>query len=243
MTDLFNNTDGTQQPTEGGQTPTETPNYADLLASIKNENGEQKFKTLEDLAKGYSASQDFISTLKTEKTSIETQAQELAGKLKTQEELQELLKPTTPPQPEVSPVVADVPSTEDIAAKVMETLSQQETMKVQATNVATVKEAMKNAFGADANAKLEELTAAKGLDKATATTLAQSSPTAFLELLGVEGKAPQTQVTSSVLPGGFQEQAPTPIPSVMAHAKTEDIVAAWSANTKAVNEKLGVVEQ
>ena len=94
MTELFNDdnkpTGDNQNPQENNANP--TPDFTDLLAGIKNERGEQKFKSVEDLINGYTASQEFIGTLKGEKSTIESQLQELTGKVKSQEELEALLR-------------------------------------------------------------------------------------------------------------------------------------------------------
>lgn len=73
--------------------PPSTPSGVDdLLAAIKNEQGEQKYKTVEDAIKGAAASQAFIATLLNEKREVEAREAELKEALKKQNNIDEVLK-------------------------------------------------------------------------------------------------------------------------------------------------------
>ena len=166
MTDLFDDKPSADQQKQPETPAVQTPDYSDLLAGIKNERGEQKFKSVEDLVNGYTASQEFIGTLKGEKSTIESRLQELTGKVKSQEELQELLKQA--PAEEVPEVVpTEIPA--GISAEdVVKILAQEEQKKVANSNVTSVKEAVKAV-----NGDLKELTEKVGLTPDLAQKMAE----------------------------------------------------------------------
>jgi hypothetical protein len=239
MTDLFNETPAAT-PNHGEPAPeNQTPANTDLLSGIKNENGEQKFKTAEDLARGYEASQAFIATLKSEKESVEAKVQELSGKVLSQEELKSLLQPAATP-PAAIPAAAE-PVAGLQSADVLDILEQRDNQRAIEANVTSVKEAAAKAFGADAVTKLEELSGLVGLSKAAAQSLAQTSPGAFMKLIGItpEGtpssspnQSPSSVNTQTFLNGG--EIAPK---QVMRSGKSSDFMAEWRANKKRCEER------
>ena len=61
-------------PTEAPVTPTQT--YTDYLKTIKNEEGLQKYASVEDALIGTAHAQEFIKTLKDEKNMLEQQLSE-----------------------------------------------------------------------------------------------------------------------------------------------------------------------
>ncbi len=235
MTDLFEkpSPEDNQPPEDNSQT--QTSNYTDLLAGIKNENGEQKFKTIEDLANGYSASQSFISTLKTEKSSVETLNAELSGKVKSQDELTELLNTAKPKEDiaEVPQIPASI-TLDDVAGY----LEQRDAQSVVDDNVRSVKAAMQEAYGADASSKLLELSEAAGLDKGSAQSLAQSSPQALLKLLGVKGEKEVQSVNASVNTHSFESPAQHSAKSIMNTRSTQDFMNEWKNSNKRVLDRL-----
>jgi hypothetical protein len=221
MTTLFD------ESTPGdNQTPPVTPpvvpntDHTDLLAAIKNERGEQKFKSVEDLINGYSASQEFITTLKTEKE-VEVQAKaDLAAKVKSQEELEQLLQTRTE-QPPTPPATPEGLKQEDV----LQILEQREVQKIADANVIAVKKAVEAAKG-----DMKALTEQAGLTPELAQQMAQKSPDALLKLLDVEApKGPAPSMASSVNPSSFQHDRPPEVKRVMRSSKSSDLVDAWKA--------------
>jgi len=223
MTELFNDDN---KPTGDNQNPQEnnankTPDFTDLLAGIKNERGEQKFKSVEDLINGYTASQEFIGTLKGEKSTVESQLQELTGKVKSQEELEALLQ--TKKEPEVPPA----PSTpaglqqEDVLAL----LEQREQQAIATSNVKQVKDAVKAA-----KVDLAEAVQKAGISKEFAEEMAAKHPEQFLKLIDVDKPAaPPASLSGSTDTSVFNKEVPSKPKTIMRSTKTSDVVDAWKA--------------
>ena len=218
MTDLFEKKEEANQAVE---TPPVVPNtdQTDLLAVIKNERGEQKFKSVEDLIKGYNTSQEFIGTLKDEKTAVETSLQESSAKVKSQEQLEELLKTKT--ETTTLEAVPEGMKAEDV----VKILEQREVQKVADANVILVRDAVKGAKG-----DMNELVKDAGLSPEIAQQLAQSSPEALLKLLGVKDTAtPPPSMEGSVHSNSFHQNQQPDVKRVMRSSKSSDLTAAWKA--------------
>jgi hypothetical protein len=85
MTDqsnVFNNTEGTQPPTQ----PT-SKDYGDLLSLIKNEDGSQKYQSIEKALEALAHSQLYIPQLKNQLQEREAKLQEYTKNMASQEEL------------------------------------------------------------------------------------------------------------------------------------------------------------
>jgi len=224
MTELFN--DDTNKNPENNQNlgnkenANPTPDYLDQLAGIKNERGEQKFNSVEDLIKGYNASQDFIGTLKDEKTSIESQAADLASKVKSQEELEDLLNKKQEPEVVTKEVHSGL-TQEDVLA----VLQQREVETVEKANRTVVKEAAKAA-----KVDLKEACEKAGIAPEFADNMAKSYPEQFLKLVGIEApKAPAAPLNGSVNTSTFNMETPQTPKTVMRSSKASDLESAWKA--------------
>lgn len=191
---LFNE-DGTPKDPNGAPNGNNAPAPSaidQLLAGIKNERGEQKYSNVEAALSALQHSQEFIATLKREK-------EEVAAKLKAQEELEKLLAPRSQPAPVAEPqVVTKGVSEEDIVG----ILERREAALKARSNIGTVKEVLAEQFGAESGKELATRIAAVGVSKETADKIAAENPDAFLKLIGVERKkVPTTPVKSSINTG------------------------------------------
>ena len=237
MTDLFDK-EGNPVDQEGNPTATsENPNTDSVLAGIKDERGEQKFKTDVDLARGYQASQDFIATLKAEKDAVAAELAEAQSKVMSQEDLAQLLAEKN--EPDVIEKKVEVPVGLD-AAGVMQLLEQREAASTAATNVGTVKSAFAEKFGADANAKLVELTAAAGLSKEMAQTLASESPEALLKIVGVDTPHTVASLQGSVNTTAMRPASLPDASKVMGAKDTKSLVSEFKASAE---RSLQTIEQ
>ncbi len=223
MTDLFDAKANDQTPPVTPETPPVVPNtdQTDLLAAIKNERGEQKFKSVEDLINGYSASQEFITTLKSEKEAEVQAKAELAAKVKSQEELEQLLQAKSEQAPPAAPVVPEGLKQEDV----LQILEQREAQKVADANVISVRKAVEAVKG-----DMKALTEQAGLTPELAQQMAQKSPDALLKLLEVEvPKGPAPSMAPSINPSSFQQDRQPDVKQVMRSPKTSDLTDAWKA--------------
>lgn len=248
MTDLFDQ--GNQpapqtpaEPTTPAAAPAQAPapDYNDLLSKFTDAHGNQKFKTVEDLVKGYENATGFIDTLKAEKDAEAAEKAKLASELESRKSLEDLLatRPNTDPVTEQPAPAQPSMTPEDVLAIVQ----QKELQEAQNTNVNSVKEAFDKKFGAEAQDKLKELTAANGLTQEMAQQMAQQTPDALLKLLGVEkGEVAPSPVPSS---GGVNSAAFDPTPKqqgpkhrAMRANTGKEMVDAWNDVADRVNAEL-----
>lgn len=218
QTSLFGNkpatpeNDNTNAPQGGVQN---TDPYADLLGSVKNERGEQKYKTVEEALNALKHSQDFISTLQGEKRELENKFTGLSGeveKLKGLESVvQELIsgKPKETEKPSV-PNGLDVESVQELVRK---TLAIEESAKTQKANQSAVAKRMVELFGSEkAEAEFYSRVESLGLGRAEVNELAGKSPTAVFKLLGVDTVDSKPSMFSSKPGSTINTEGLTPQP-------------------------------
>lgn len=241
MTDntLFENNQNEQPQTPPVETPqaqtppaSQKPDYADLLSGIVNDQGEQKFKTVEDLIKGYTSSQDFISTLKAEKQTAESE-------LAVAKKLEELLQPQAAPEvPAPQAEQAAGLSPEDVVS----ILKQEQARETMRGNLAKVKGALSEAFGNDFEAELGKKIGELGITPQIADQMAMETPDALLKILSLDKKAPTPDVPHAqggVNTTNFTNTPPAvPKQSVMRMASSKDMANAWAENREKVAQQL-----
>lgn len=154
MPDPANVFDGNQPPANpnGGANPPapEFTNLEDMLKGIKNENGEQKYKTLADALTALDHSQKYIPELKNQLTETQKQlaeVQEKAKKLDTVEEtVQRLLAQQQPPQRDTDPPVVGLDE-QAVLKLVNDSLTKAEQIKAMEGNQKAVNDALVSKFG------------------------------------------------------------------------------------------------
>ena len=203
---IFDSNNQTQATPVSPQ-PTTSPSdeLVDLLSQIRNENGEPKYKTVKDALVGLQHAQSFIQTLKTEKSQIEQQVNELrpvADKVSELEKVVLQLSSTPPAASTNAPALSE----EAVAQLVENTLSKKQQEQVAKQNLESVAASVKQAFGDKAEevfyAKAQEI----GLSRAEINALAARTPQAALKLVGLNGSSPAVPkpTTSSVNASAFQ---------------------------------------
>lgn len=197
---IFN--DNSNQPdqtgNQGGNStpPNSQPNDATtLLMSIKNENGEPKYKTVEEGLKALQHSQTFIEQLKREKATADAEAASLREKADKITELertvQELIKGNTNQSPgATTPQTIDEAS---IAALVERTLTENQKKAVREQNLSNVVRTLEEKFGTEASEKFYSKAQELGLSKAEMNELAAKSPIAVVQLFGLNVNQKQSQ--------------------------------------------------
>lgn len=175
----------------GGDTPaTPAPNtnpatdFNQFLSMIVNENGEQKYKTVEEALKGGAHAQAYIAKLQADKAALEAQVQAATAaksrEAELEQTLQELLaKQGTPATP------VDAPKPDDIAELVMKQLAARDAASKAKANQAEVASKLLEKFGTEAEAKYNSAAQELGLTVAELNDMAAKSPKAVLQVLGV----------------------------------------------------------
>lgn len=192
--DIFN------QNVDNNQSPVVKPE--DLLASIKNENGEQKYKSVEDAIKGLEHSQNFISTLLSEKREKEEELRQLREQAQKQKSIEDVLKELnarneTPQEPKSkTPPVGEL-SEESIAALVRKELTNVSNQTRETQNASEVQNTLITKFGD----KVNEVVAAKAAELGTSPSdlgeLAKKNPKLVLSLFNAS-KQTVTPTSSSI---------------------------------------------
>jgi uncharacterized protein YukE len=221
-----------------------TDQFATLLASVKNERGEQKYRDVNEAFNGLKHAQEYIPTLKSELTVKE---QALAAALARAAELEEanasLLALTSRSN---EPAVPQTPVFDEkkIADLVNQTIEQKQTVQVQKANIDSVVSTLQRVFGADAEkafyGKAQEL----GMNMQEMNALAAKSPKAVLTMLGVVGDSQKQNVaphTSSVNSAAYQPKTDSFVGrnnrSALIGATTEELQAE-SKNARAMVDEL-----
>lgn len=171
----------------------------DLLAAIKNEQGEPKYKTVEDAVKALAASQAFIPTLIGEKKALEDKLKELevkAGQAQSMEEVLRKLAAEKEPTPVVSDPNNGALSADKIAELVRKELEANQVKSQAKLNADTVHNSLKQKFGDKAQAEVARKAAELGTTPEQLGELAKSSPQMVLALFNAQ-RAPSASPTSS----------------------------------------------
>lgn len=188
MTDqsLFNE-QTSQTPAPQATPQTNSDPFADMLKEIKNEKGEQKYKTLNDALNALKHSQEYIPSLTTQLSQKDQELAEAKAALLRMSELEDTVKGLVnkPAETNITPTNGKQFTEDDIAQIVNATLLKQVTETKQKENIDSVVEVVKAKFGDKANevfyAKASEL----GFSQAEFNALAAKSPKVVLTALGI----------------------------------------------------------
>lgn len=224
-------------------TPAPVASPEDLLMSIKNDQGEPKYKTIEDALKALANSQAFIPKLLDEKRTVEEELQSLREKAGKIDSIEEVVRKLTEAQPKpVETPPAGGLSAEAVAELVKKTLEQSSLETQAKKNFSEVQTVLKSKFGE----KVKEAVAAKAAELGTSPEklgeLAAQSPSMVLALFNTQ------KPTSTPTPtGGYSfpstvksYEVPDPGKSMLLGATSRDQKAHMLEHKRAVYEKLGV---
>jgi len=222
----------TQTPTEGGtvQVPAQEPTvsvdtYADLLQSIKADDGRQKYTDVTSALNSVAPAQEHISKLEVEMATLK----EELGKRKTAEEIMSTIESQAQSKPET-------PSAQPVDLSQLESLvdtrfKAAESQKALDANTASVSSKMSEVYGDKAEEMFYKAGTDNGLSMQALNQLAATSPKAALKLAGVgESQMPMLgKVQSSVNTEALltDQTVVTPSAKVPVGATTADMVGAW----------------
>lgn len=234
-------------PTQAQQQTSQDP-YKDLLASIKNEQGQQKYATLEDALKALQHSQEYIPQLKTQLTEKERQAMELQAKLEQAGQLEDVVSRLTANQNK-TPAQEDKPlasglSEEAVAKLVQQQLEQAKLQEQVQTNTAQVQQALLARYGDKTKEVVAQKAAELGLTPQELGVLSSQKPQMVLALFNAQGSTGPKPTTSSVsIPSSYErpksELAP-PSKSLLSGASTKDQMEYMRQVRESVYAELGV---
>lgn len=201
------------QNTNGGVPPAQNnDDLSTLLGAIRNERGEQKYRTVQDALNALKHSQEYIPELSQKLTQQEQElkaAREAAAKVA---ELERVVQALTQEKPQ-----PDTPSqqglTEDqVAELVTRTLSKRQQEELAKKNISSVAETVKQVFGEKAEEVFYSKAQEMGMSKEQFNMLAATTPKAVLKLLGIEDQQKVSSfspTTTSVNSAGFEPNKQT----------------------------------
>lgn len=242
------NPGGDQTPPQPGTSNTQPSQSAELvtmLASIKNENGEQKYKTVEDAIKALSHSQAFIEQLKQETATARAEAERAkaeASKIAEMEKaVQELLQGSKQSQAPATPTqTIDEASIANIVQKTL-TETQQKTIREQ--NLSQVVKKLQEKFGTTVETEFYGKAQELGFSKAEINDLAAKSPAAVFRIFGITDGGKQTTASpnqSTVNTTNFNQNSDSFVrantKSTLSGATTQEVMDEQKASRQMVDE-------
>lgn len=223
----------------------------DLLGAIRNEQGEVKYRSVEDALKGAAHAQDLILKNKSELDQLRSEIQSLReenaeykGAVST---MQNFNQPSTP-EPSSSPANEKGNDEVNHEELVNQLLDQREQAKAFKANTETVARTLNEKFGEKAQEVFYSKASDLGLSRAEMNKLAAQSPKAVLayfETVKADNINPTQSSTNSEALGKAPEvdvNAPLAAPerSILAGADTKDVVAEMARHKEHVYKKYGV---
>ena len=193
-TSIFNQGQSQETPapqnTQQGVPPAQ-PNddLSTLLGAIRNERGEQKYRTVQDALTALQHSQEYIPELSQKLKQQEQELAEAKAAAARVVELERVVQSLTEAKPHTETPSQSGLSEEQVAAQVVRILSEQGKKKVAEDNVATVVNTVKKVYGDKAESVFYGRAQELGMSVDQFNSLAASTPKAVLKLLGLEDKA------------------------------------------------------
>lgn len=201
--------------------------FKELLASIKTEDGRQKYDSIPKALESIPHANEHISTLQKEMAALR---EELA-KRKTAEELIERIENqktnTTEPTSRES---IDLSQIDELVSK---KLADAEAEKKAKSNISSVVNKLQGIYGEKAEEVFYSKAKEAGLDVAAINYLAKTSPAAALKIVGVDtaSNSAVSKPTSSINTEALQNtNGQKPSNKIKSWASTSDMVAAWRAS-------------
>lgn len=232
------NQSNTQATPDQSVTPAPSSNdvFADQLAAIKNEHGEQKYNSLDDAIKALKHSQEYIPSLKSELTAKDEEIIKLRAELEARKSVEEIVSQSTN-QPEANqPQGLGV---EDIEKLLEQKLTQRQQEDLAASNLSSVVSTLTQRFGDNTQAKIQEKAAELGYKPSELQELAKKSPKLVLSLFGNSQSTPAPNVGGQFVPQTKPEGVGK-VKGLMAGAKQADLKNHWRAIQAEVYEKHGI---
>lgn len=246
MTDqsnLFNTS--VDQPNPQGNPSPSTDALQDLLASIKNDQGQPKYKDVPTALDGLRHSQAFIEQLKAEKQAQEAELLRLKVELEKRAAVEDIVSKLSQNQSNTSTTPTETLTPAQIAELVQNQLLLKQSQDSKAENLRKVNDALVSRFGDKASevlvAKAQEL----GMTVQELGELAQSKPQAVLAYFPT---AQQTKpATAGINTSGFQaspasSEVPAPSKSLLSGATSKEQAAYMRQIRDEIYSKYGVTQ-
>lgn len=192
--------------------------YADLLKSIQNENGQQKYDSLPKALEGLANAQAYIPQLKTELQLKEQELARLKAELEQRGSVEEVVSRLTAQQKETQsqgqPPATSVLNEQAVLQLVQQALGQAKQQDQAQLNQAQVQQALSSRFGEKSREVVEQKAKELGTTPAELGQLASKNPAMVLALFNVTPTSQVKQTTGSVnIPPYVSERPPLEKPA------------------------------
>lgn len=205
-----------------------------LLATITNESGEPKYKSVQDALKALAASQEHIKRVEADNAKL----RETTLKSTVLEDVLKAIQTPPAPAPAAPPQTKDQP---DIATLVAQSVAQIEATKTATQNTNEVIAKMTELYGDTASESFYKKATELGMSNAEINILAARSPKAVFTLFGIGAKQTSNAPKGTINTDSFNHQPDNQTKrSGMAHGTTKQLVDAWKLTADRVNKELGI---
>lgn len=174
--------------TDNATSPTSSEPTASEIAELVGEG--KKYKTIDDLAKAYKNADQFIEHIKTENQGLR---EELDKRLSANDVLEQLKREREESQSADAGSGDTTPSLskEDLSELISNVLEEKDSQKTAQQNLATANDKMVEIYGDPQKAKaaMEAKASELGLSVGFLKQVAEQSPTAFFNSMGITGKS------------------------------------------------------
>lgn len=176
--------------------------WADKLKEIVNEQGQPKYKDVETALKALKDSQQFIETLKQEKTQESEQLKQARAELERMGNIDDFVKklnPTATTEEKVeTPPATNGLSEEKVKQLLQEHLQQRDVQSQQTQNLAEVTRKLSEMYGDKSSEYIKQRAQELGTTVADLKTLSMTNPKLALAALGTQAKTKAAPSQSSV---------------------------------------------
>lgn len=251
MTDGVFDDNNTNQNQGGDPTPSSDDVFADKLSAIKNENGEPKYKTVEDALEALAHSQNFIAQLKQEKqTEAEKRAEieaELSKRASVEEVVNRMLQKPNEPTTKADPPKEDSSLDESKVQQMVEQMLNSRTQEqMRADNVRKVSDELSNKFGGSVRDVLANRAKELNMTVDQVRELSAENPAMVLKLFDdvqVVDKKPTTSSQYTPRTTSSEIEPPKREKSILQGGMTSKETAEYMKQMKEYTRKrLGVTE-
>lgn len=226
-------------------TPSSSP-IVDKLMAIKNEKGEQKYKSVEDALDALAASQQFIPTLLAEKKAVQDALDATNAELAKRDTLEDFvqkLKPTATPQPPSATPNPDAGMSEEKIVQLLESaLTGREQAAQAQRNLDTVVNSLQEKHGDKAVEFIKQKATELNTTPAALKELAKSNPTMALTLLGGAVTKPNASPSQPSLTGNPAPASSPQLATGLAKGgySNKELAEAFRASKAETNKRLGL---
>lgn len=250
--DLFSSNNGSPETNNNsGDNTTLSSNgsFADLLSSIKNEEGKPKYDSVEKALEALKHSQEFIRTLQAEKEVERVELERLKAMENERESVEDVVnrlltaKNNNEPAPQETPQAGSGVDVNAVQKLVQDALQAQRLQEQSEHNARVVTDTLVQKFGEKAGDAIAAKAAELGTTPEALGALAKQNPRMVLAYFNTTVANKVTPSTTSVnlpLTDNKELQRPTLEKSILQGATSRDQMEAFRRSREYTNKRLGV---